>query len=192
MISEPNKQLNNTSPQGEEHTISIGKANIVALILIIPITLIYALPYYLIWNDNIFGSLKLINLGIFLLSLPVGIIMHEMLHGATWALFVPGGFKSISFGIKWEYLTPFCHSIAPLKVWQYVIGGLMPLIFMGIVPATISLFIGNKLLMFFAMFFTWTAGGDIQVVWMLRKFGRNQMVLDHPHDPGFIVIRDLE
>jgi hypothetical protein len=185
-------QLNSNLPQGEEHTISIEKANIVALILIIPITILYALPYYFIWKENIFGSLKLINLGIFLLSLPVGIGLHELLHGATWALFIRGGFKSIRFGIKWEYLTPYCHSNVPMKVWQYVIGGLMPLIFMGIVPAVISLFIGNKLLMFFAMFFTWTAGGDIQVTCMLRKFGRNQMVLDHPHDPGFIVIRDLE
>jgi hypothetical protein len=190
MAIQHENQFNNTLPQGEEHIISIEKANIIALILIIPVTLIYALPYYFIWKENVFSSLKLITLGIFLLSLPVGIILHELLHGITWALFVPGYFKSISFGIKWEYLTPYCHSSAPLKVWQYVIGGLMPLIFMGIVPAIFSLFIGFKLLMFFAMFFTWAAGGDIQVIWMLRKFGRNQMVLDHPNDPGFIVIKD--
>lgn len=190
MFSENTELHKDINQQEEVHTISIERANIVALLMIIPITVLYALPYYLIWHQNIFGSLKWINLGIFLLSLPVGIITHELLHGITWALIVPGGFRTISFGIKWEYLTPYCHSNAPMKVWQYVIGGLMPLLFMGIIPACISLFIGNKLLMFFSMFFTWTAAGDIQVVWMLRKFKRNQKVLDHPHDPGFIIIKD--
>jgi hypothetical protein len=179
-----------TGQSYEEHTISIDKANIIALVLIIPVTLIYALPYYLLWHENIFSCLKLINLAIFLISLPVGIILHELLHGVTWALFSPIGFRSVSFGIKWQYLTPYCHCSEPLKVWQYIVGGLMPLIFMGILPATYSLLIGNKLLMFFAMFFTWTSGGDIQVVWMLRKFGKNQLVMDHPNDPGFFVIKE--
>lgn len=176
----------------EEHTISIEKANIIALALIIPITILYALPYYLIWKENVFSSLKLINLGILLISIPFGIIIHELLHGITWALFIPGGFKTISFGIKWEYLAPYCHSSSPMKVWIYVIGGLMPLIFMGILPAIYSIITGHTFIMFFAMFFSWAAGGDIQVIWMIRKFKKNQLVMDHPDDPGFIVIKNIE
>jgi hypothetical protein len=177
------------NPSGEEHTISIEKANLVALAFILPITLFYALPYYFIWKENVFGSLKLITLWIFLASIPLGIILHEFLHGLTWAIFVPNCFKSISFGIKWEYLMPYCHSSSPLKVWQYVLGGLAPLLFMGVLPAVYSLIYGGKLVMFFAMFFTWAAGGDIQILWMLRKFRKDQLVLDHPDDPGFIVLK---
>jgi len=186
---EENIGISNNQTQ-EEHTISVDRVNLVALIFIVPITLLYALPYYIVWKENVFLSLRLITLGIFLASIPIGIIIHELLHGLTWAVFLPKGLKSISFGIKWEYLMPYCHSSVPLKVWQYVMGGLMPLLFMGIVPAIYALITGSKLMMFFAMFFTWAAGGDIQIVWMLRKFKKNQMVLDHPNDPGFIVLRD--
>jgi hypothetical protein len=175
---------------GEAHIISVEKANMVALLLIVPIALIYTVPYYLIWKVNVFGSLKLITLGIFLASIPVGIVMHELLHGLTWAIFAPKGFKSISFGIKWEYLMPYCHCNCPLKVWQYLLGGLAPLLFMGIAPAIYTLIYGGKLIMFFAMFFTWAAGGDIQILWMLRKIRKVQFVIDHPNQPGFIVLKD--
>jgi hypothetical protein len=173
----------------EAHTISAERVNLTALILILPVTILYSIPYYLIWKENVFGSLKLITLGIFVISIPIGIIIHEFLHGVTWALFASKGFKSIKFGIKWEFLMPYCHIKIPLKVWQYVLGGLMPLIFMGIVPAFYALISGSKLVMFIAIFFTWAAGGDIQIVWMLRKFKKNQLVLDHPDDAGFIILK---
>jgi hypothetical protein len=188
MENMPENTVGTNANSEEIHTISVEKANIVALIFIIPITLIYALPYYLIWQESVFASLKLITLGIFLASIPIGIILHEALHGLTWAIFADRGFKSISFGIKWEYLMPYCHSDSPLRVWQYVLGGLAPLLFIGIAPAIYALIYGNKLIMFFAMFFTWAAGGDIQILWMLRKINRNKFVLDHPTEPGFIVL----
>ncbi|MBN1598764.1 MAG: DUF3267 domain-containing protein [Bacteroidales bacterium] len=180
-----NKQSENLT--GTVYTISIQKANLVALIMIAPITIIYGLPYYLIWGENILSKLKEISLPVFFLSIPVGIVLHEFLHGATWALFAKEGFKSIKFGIKWEYLTPYCHCTEPIKVRHYVIGGLMPLLIMGMVPAIWAIFTGNGLLMLIGTFFTWAAGGDIQAVWLLRKHSVNQWISDHPKELGFIV-----
>lgn len=180
--------MNKKTEGQKELTISIKHANLVALILILPVSLIYTVPFYLMWGKNIFTTLKYIDLLAGLLLIPAGIVIHELSHGLVWSLFAEGGFRSVRFGIKWEYLTPYCHCIKPLKVWQYIAGGIAPLVIMGILPGIFAIIYGNAFLMFFAMFFTWAAGGDIQSVWMLRNFKSNQWVKDHPEYLGFIVI----
>lgn len=174
----------------KEYTINMKRANTVALFLIIPIAIIYIVPFYFIWGKNIFNCIKTISLLWVLLSIPFGIVLHELSHGFVWAMFAERGFHSIRFGIMWQYLTPYCHCSEPLKVWQYMAGGLAPLIIMAILPGIYALITGNSFLMFFAIFFTWAAGGDIQTVWMLRKLKMNQRVTDHPVDLGFILVDD--
>lgn len=174
----------------KEYTISVRRANVVAFFFIIPIAFFYMLPFYILWGKNILNSIKSISLTIALLSIPLGIVIHELSHGLVWALFTTKGIRSISFGVKWEYLTPYCHCSEPLKVWQYITGALSPLFLMGILPGVYAMISGDTFIMFFAMFFTWAAGGDIQAVWMLRKFKMGQMVKDHPEDLGFIIVDD--
>jgi hypothetical protein len=120
------------------------------------------------------------------------VVVHELLHGITWAFFVKGGFRSIRFGIKWSQLTPYCHCILPLKVWQYIVGTIAPLLFMGIIPSVIAFITGDPLLMFLGLFFTTTAAGDILSIWMLRNFKANQVIHDHPEELGFIVENSSE
>jgi hypothetical protein len=169
------------------YTISIARANFIALLLMIPESILFGLSYFLIWGTNVFTMLRFRSfLFLFLYIIP-GAGIHELLHGIAWAIITGKGFRSLRFGIKWEYLTPYCHSQEAMKVWQYVAGALTPLVVMGIFPAVWAMISGNTLLLFFCIFFTWAAGGDIQAVWMLRKFGRNRMVLDHPEELGFII-----
>jgi hypothetical protein len=172
----------------KEYTISMKRANAVALFLIIPVAILFIIPFYLVWDRNIFNCIKSIGLLWVLLSIPFGIVLHELSHGVVWAMFAKKGFHSIRFGIMWEYLTPYCHCSEPLKAWQYICGGIAPLMIMGVLPGIYALITGNTFLMFFAMFFTWAAGGDIQSIWMLRKFNMNQKIVDHPVELGFIVI----
>ncbi|MBN2523868.1 MAG: DUF3267 domain-containing protein [Bacteroidales bacterium] len=174
--------------QGKVYTLSIEKASLRALFLIFPIVILYAIPFYLIWGKNVFGELKFRSLLFLFLFIVLGILLHELLHGIVWAIFSKHGFRSIHFGMKWEYFTPYCHCTESLKVWHYILGGLAPLVFMGILPGIWALFSGNALIMFFAIFFSCAAGGDIQSVWMLRKFRKDQLVFDHPQELGFIVV----
>jgi hypothetical protein len=177
------------NPAGNDKvfTISVARANVIALVLLIPESLIFALPFFLIWGTNVFTVLRFRSFLFLSLFILLGAALHELLHGLTWLVTTGKGFRSIRFGIKWQYLTPYCHSNEAMKVWQYVAGALTPLVFMGIIPAGWALFNGSALLMFFGIFFTWAAGGDIQAVWMLRKFKRNQMIYDHPEELGFII-----
>lgn len=172
------------------HVLSLADANRFALLLLVPVLLLFAFPYYLIWGENAFLALKFRSFLFIVLFILGGVVVHELLHGLVWALFAKGGFRSIRFGVKWEYLTPYCHCNKPLKVWQYIAGGLAPLFVMGIIPAVYALVTGQTLIMFFGIFFTWTAAGDILAVWMLRKFKAQQWVYDHPKELGFILEED--
>jgi len=175
------------SESSTEYTVSMGKVNLIAIFIIIPILIIYLIPYLLIWNIE---ELKIgfwsFKKNIFLYIL-VGIILHELLHGLTWAIFVKGGFRQLKFGINWRYLAPYTHFKKPLKVKCYLAGALMPLIILGIIPAAYGVFSGNGFYLLFGIFFTWAAAGDILASIRLFRLPMNALVQDHPDTLGFII-----
>lgn len=187
-----NSEKNNQFEGKKVYTISIARANKIALLLVIPIVAILAIPYYLIWGVNILDQITFPSIAFLLLFIIGGVAIHELLHGITWAIFSKKGFRSIHFGIKWEYLTPYCHCTDALKVWQYIFGGLMPLLIMGVIPSVWALISGDPMVMFYGIFFSVAAGGDIQSVWLLRKFKSNQLIYDHPEELGFIFEEENE
>lgn len=172
------------------YTISLDRIQVVALFFIIPILLVFGLPFYLLWGENFLNALHFRSYIFLIVFIASGIVIHELLHGIFWAMFSKNGFRSIRFGVKWEYFTPYCHCTEPLKVWQYIAGALAPAIFMGFLPAIWALINGNTLFMFFGFFFLWTAAGDLIAVWIVRKFPRNQLIFDHPSELGFIVVNE--
>jgi hypothetical protein len=174
----------------KEWTMDIGKANLYAMTLIIPIAVILTLPFALIWGFVPIGSaFKELNY-FALLYILAGIITHELLHGITWAIFAPGRFKSVKFGINWQYITPYCHCKVPLKVKHYIAGAAMPLIVLGLIPSILSAITGNALWLLFGVFFSWAAGGDIISMYAMRNLNRNTLVADHPETLGFIIVKE--
>jgi len=168
-----------------EYTMGFGEANLYGLLLAIPIMAILLIPFVLIWNYETLKTGADVIMDYFLLIILVGIIIHELLHGLTWGLFASNGLKSIKFGVKWKFLTPYCHCKEPLKVKHYRIGGAMPLIIMGIIPSIIGLIIGHGGFLTFGIFFTIAAGGDIIALFMLRKLDNEIYISDHPNKMGF-------
>lgn len=98
-------------------TIDLVWANIFGVIILIPIALIYGIPYYFIWGngftkEGLKESVASTSPWYFLLVVlffMVGIVLHELIHGLTWARYTSHGFKSIKFGVLWKMLTPYCH-----------------------------------------------------------------------------------
>ena len=185
----------------EKLTIDLVWANVFGILIIIPIGIIFGLPYYLLWNPKIgikqfldglepqtggFGFLLIFGIMI------LGTILHELIHGITWAKFAKGGFKSIKFGVLWKMLTPYCHCKEALNVRQYIIGALTPAIILGIVPSVIAIMIGNLGLLIFGMFFTMAAGGDFLIINLIRKENRSDLVQDHPSEAGCYIYRKVE
>jgi hypothetical protein len=175
-----------------EYTMGTGKVNLIAFVLIIPIIIILLLPYILIWDYETFELGREALMDYFLPVLIGGIVIHELLHGITWGYYSSGGMKSIKFGFKWKYLTPYCHCKEPIKVKHYRIGGAMPLIILGILPSLIAIVLGDGFLLSFGLFFTWAAGGDMIALFMLRNLDKEIFVSDHPCKMGFYREVDIE
>src|SRR5699024_5539549 len=97
----------------EKLTIDIVQANIYGIIAFIPVIIIFALPYYLIWGGFV-GSIY--EYSMLIPAFVIGIILHELIHVITWARFADMGFQSIKFGIFVIYLTPYCYCKEPLRV----------------------------------------------------------------------------
>jgi len=77
--------------KGKVYTLSIEKVSIRALIMIIPILIIYALPFYLIWGTNVLTALRFRSILFLILFIVFGIAIHELLHGIVWAIFAKKG-----------------------------------------------------------------------------------------------------
>jgi heme/copper-type cytochrome/quinol oxidase subunit 1 len=107
-------------------------------------------------------------------------------------MFTTKGFRSVRVGILKQYLTPYCHSKEPLKVWQYITGAIMPAIFLGIIPLVLSLVYGSIPWLIFGIFFTAAAGGDFLMINMLLKEKMTDWVQDHPSEAGFYMFRKSE
>lgn len=171
----------------KEWTMDIGKANLYAMVMIIPLFILFIVPYLFIWKNLPLGEILKGNILFLWIYIIGGIIIHELLHGITWALFCKNKFRSIKFGINLQYITPYCHCKEPLKVWHYVLGAAMPLIVLGIIPSFAGILSGNAGYLIFGVFFSWAAGGDIIAIYAMRKLNKNTYVSDHPDKLGFII-----
>ncbi len=189
----------------ELKTFDLMKLNIYGIFIFIPIILIYVIPYYFIWNEEltlkkfilIFSDTEIVKhaLGysfsvIFIMI--IGIVLHELIHGITFAIFAKSGFKSIKFGVIWKMLTPYCHCKEPLLVKQYILGGIMPAIILGFLPFVYSLLFGNIFWLIFSIFFTAAAFGDFFIIYLLKNEDKNSLVLDHPSEVGCFIYRKNE
>lgn len=177
-----------------KETINLATANIVSLAILAVAAIVFLLPYYLIWGNEASSatteeSISALSWGslIFAVLLVVGIVVHELIHGLFWARYAPSGFKSISFGVIWKMLTPYCHCNEPLKVKHYSIGALAPLVILGIIPAIAGVALHSLMTTIFGVIFIASAAGDIMVAWRLRKEPAENTVLDHPTEAGYLV-----
>lgn len=168
-----------------ECTISIVEANAYALLCALPFFIVGIALYFALWvGDGISLSFSFSEFVLFVLVFVASIVVHELLHGLGWGLFCKNGFKSISFGVIWKMLTPYCHCKEPLFFRAYLFGGLLPFFVLGIVPLAVALVIGNAWVLAFALISILGAGGDLTIASMLMKH-RDALVVDHPSECGF-------
>ncbi len=180
----------------EQLTIDLVWANKVGLFILIPIVIVFGVPFYWVWKSqlsfkSVFGEVGVLDSIYIFGVLIAGIALHELIHGFTWAIFAKRGFKSIKFGVLWKMLTPYCHCKEPLKVKEYIIGAIAPAILLGIFPAVFAIFNGNVGMLVFGMFFTMAACGDFLIIDLIRKEDPNDLVEDHPTEAGCYIYRKI-
>ncbi len=181
----------------KDYSISMLAANIYAIVLAVPFLLGFMALYQWFWgweyaaglfvnlldNSDAFLRADLLFLIIFI----VGIPLHEIIHGITWAIAAKKPWSSISFGFQLKTLTPYCHLKEPVNVTSYRWGTVMPGIITGFIPAVLSLMTGNPLLLGIGLLFIFAAGGDLTILWILRNVKPLVNVEDHPTRAGCFV-----
>ena len=172
-----------------ELTISIIKANVFAVILLIPVMII-GLVLFFMRNRDIASAFQggwfLWMILLFLLF----IVVHELIHGISWAFFAQNHFRDIEFGFMKEYMTPYCTCAAPLSRGQYIFGALTPLVILGIIPMIYGIYAGSFLWLILGILMTDSAAGDIMIVWNILRYksqAEEVVYMDHPTQGGGVI-----
>lgn len=167
--------------------ISETEMNTKVFLVTIPIMIPFLALYFLVGNKwNLGDAGFFISIAIFC----VLIVIHEGLHGVTWALFTKNKWKSISFGIMVESFTPYCNCKEPLKKHQIIIGALMPTIILGVGFCIAAIIFGSTLLLFTAFLNILGCGGDLLIILKLLLYKSDAadiLFIDHPYEIGTAV-----
>lgn len=173
----------------KELTVSVVKANILAVVVCLPICAVFVVLFLLFAKRT--GGYDFMNYTITMVAFFASIPVHELIHGLFWAMPNPDHFKVIEFGFIKEMLTPYCTCLAPLKKSAYIIGSAMPGVILGIIPMIISIFIGSKWLLIYGIIMTISAGGDATIILKMLKYktkSKDVIYLDHPTELGLMVL----
>lgn len=173
----------------EKHELTVGivRANVVALVLAIPLCIVAALVFNAFNPKAAISGIGPNSFIIFFAAIIVLTVVHELIHGITWSCFSEHGWKDIDFGFMVEYLTPYCTCSTPLPKGAYITGALMPLIVLGIIPTIAAIALGSWLLLTIGLVMIISAGGDMLIVFELlrhRQSGAEMLIYDHPTQAG--------
>lgn len=130
----------------------------------------------------------LLQIGLLLVCLVVGIVLHELIHALTWKLAAGLSWSTIKFGIDPKTFSPYAHCMVPMPAGPYRLGAAMPGLVTGVFPALLGILIGNVGLTFFGYLFILAATGDWLVLWLIREVKPGVLVEDHPTRAGCFVL----
>ena len=173
-----------------ELTVGIVRANIFALVLAVPVFALGLILFFLRNRALSFSGFSGRAYLIFLAGLLLLTVVHELIHGLTWACFAERHWRDIEFGFMKEYLTPYCTCRVPLTRGQYVLGALTPLLLLGLLPALAGVLCGSFPLLLMGLIMIVAAGGDILIVCRILTFrspAREILYCDHPTRAGGVV-----
>lgn len=172
-----------------ELTVGIVKANVFAVVLLIPL-LIVGIGLFLLINRGAGRGFAGMNPLVFFVLLFALIVIHELIHGLSWAIFAEHHWKDIEFGFMKQYLTPYCTCGVPLSKGQYIFGALMPLVLLGLIPMLVGILTGSLQTLLMGIIMADAAAGDILIVWKILRYrsGAESIVyIDHPTQAGGVI-----
>ena len=171
-----------------DRSVSLLAANFLMLYFAVPAVLILGGTYAAIWGAHRFVWALQGDYLFKAVVLLAGIVAHEAIHGLTWKIAARKSAGAITFGMNWKLLTPYAHCREAMTARAYRIGAVMPLLLLGLLPALAAIIGGQQDGMVFGLFFTFAAGGDMLVLWLLRGVPPAALVEDHPVRAGCRVV----
>ena len=193
IYEEEKKKLIDAGYAEKDLTIGVVYANVMAFVLGLPIIIVLGILFFKYYNMKNYYMSFIFTMKesiIFLIALLVLIVVHELIHGAFWAIFAKNHLKSIEFGFMVQYLTPYCCCKEVLTKGQYIIGGIMPTVLLGIIPAVVAIFSSSWLVFVIGCIMILSGGGDMTIVLkllMYRSQKQDVLCMDHPYECGLVV-----
>lgn len=183
----------NTYRITHDATVSMRFANIVALLLLVAVYLLFILPFPALWGRPILPQVTELT-GTALLRLTLlfffSIAAHEAIHAAAFVLFGKVPPAAIRFGFSWRAAAPYAHCRIPVTARGYRLAVALPGFVLGMGPGLAGLLTGTGWLAIWGAFMTAAAGGDLAVLWAVRTVPKGALVLDHPSEPGCLVLAE--
>lgn len=173
-----------------DRSISIARANVLMLLITVPLVAALAVLYAAVRGagDFIEGVERFLHWRVVIPTLIVGIPAHEVLHGLAWVAFGRLQLADVRIGFQWKTLTPYAHLEVPVPAGAYRWGAAMPMLVLGLLPYAAGLALGAGLVACLGLFFVFTAGGDLLVLWLLRGVDGRALTEDHPSRAGCMVL----
>ncbi len=175
--------------------ISVGmfKASILCIpILLIIIAALIPLYIYLYGVTSLILTARKIVHGwwFFIPTVIIGIFLHEVIHAMVFGIFGEKGFKYVHVGIQWDTITPYAHYSKALRALYYRLALIAPAVILGLIPILLGLIFHMGVIFIFGLLFLLFAGGDLLIMWLIRKVPNRSMVKDHPTRAGCYVYED--
>jgi hypothetical protein len=192
------------SPAGSDHgpgwqdaSISLVKANLLAVAMIPLLGALVLVPYALLWGipglereGTTIGfrfSTPVESTVTFISFLFAAIVVHEALHGVGFAVIGKIPRAKIGFGVKWLTFTPYCHCAEPMPARAYRWAVALPTLVLGVLPGLLAIATGSFLLAFWAIIMLVSGSGDLAILWAIRKVPGDAIIRDHPSRAGCLV-----
>ena len=178
-------------------TISLTKANVVGLLLVLPIMAVLCIVFLIVHgltpitelmeSNKLWAGLSLVIAGLSIVPLA---LVHELIHGLCWGIGAKNHMKDIEYGFIKEMLTPYCYCRSPLSKGMYLFGSMMPMTVLGTVVCIFGIIFASPCLMVVGLIQIMGGSGDILVSSMLLRYNtksKDVVLMDHPTECGLIV-----
>lgn len=186
-FEEQSRKLEEQGYTRKDLTFGVVAANVWAIVVTLPLIVPFLLAYRLIWGKGELDYRWTVLYGLIIFAL---IVVHELIHGAVFACFTKEHFRSVSFGVIWSMLTPYCTCREPLKRAHYLLAILAPTVVLGVLPAVIALACGFWGVLLLGVLMILGGGGDIMCAFRLLTYkakGKDCVFFDHPYEVGLVV-----
>ena len=186
-----------SEPGWRDASISLVRANLLAVALISALGALVLVPYALLWGipgletggdaAGIRFSSPVESTITFISFLFGAIVVHELLHGVGFYVVGKIPRAKIGFGVKWLTFTPYCHCAEPMPASAYRWAVALPTLVLGVIPGLLGVLTGNFLLAFWAVIMLVSGSGDLAILWAIRAVPGAATVRDHPARAGCLV-----
>lgn len=176
------EKLEENGYESKENTIKIEKVCKGGFLIILPIVILMIGGYFLVngvyditvqpWTDYF------IIVGFFV----VGFLIHEFLHVIVWVICSEDKWKSLRYGLDINYMKPYINCEEAVKVNQYRIQKVLPVIITSIIPYIVALIIGNYHLAVASALLFGMCGVDLRVLILLRKENKDNYIVNDIDD----------